>query len=93
MNIQGLDVVEYLVQVAPVVVVMGVAIKALWKKNNELIEDIKQSDQDNLKTLEHLSSAITKLSEDGNRQFKDLKEHITERTSTISSQIHGRGKS
>lgn len=85
------DIWRYLLQVAPVVLVMGIAIKALWDQNKELMEDIKQSDRDNLKTLEHLSNAITKISEDGSRQFNDLKKHITERTESLSDQIRGRG--
>lgn len=92
MIMNEINIWRYLFQVAPVVLVMGIAIKALWDKNNELTEDIKQSDKDNLKTLEHLSNAITKISEDGDRQFKDLKHHITERTNTIAEQIRERRK-
>lgn len=85
-----INIWDFLIQVAPVVLVMGIAVKALWTKNAQLTEDLKQSDKENLKTLNHLSNAITKLSDDGNRQFNDLKEHITERVGTISEQIRSR---
>lgn len=87
---ENINIWDFLMQVAPVVVVMGIAVYALWAKNNQLTEDIKQSDKENLKTLNHLSNAITKLSDDGNRQFIDLKEHISNRTQSISEQIRSR---
>lgn len=88
MVLEVTNIWSYLFNVAPVVFVMGLAIWQLWKKNNQLTDQIYNRDLDNLETLNHISHAIEKVNIDGNRHFKELKEHISERTGFIQDHLN-----
>ena len=85
--IETFNIWVYLVQVAPVAVVMGIAVVALWTRNNSLIEKIHTRDLQNLKTLESILAALLKLEEKGDTNFNSLKDHITERIKVLSDEI------
>ena len=85
--IETFNIWVYLVQVAPVAVVMGIAVVALWHRNNVLIEKIHTRDLQNLKTLESILAALLKLEEKGDTNFNALKEHITERIGMFRDEI------
>jgi hypothetical protein len=73
------DIWPYLIQVAPVVAVMGIACAALWRRNNQLIEKIHARDLANLKTLEQMLAALQNLEKKGDHHFDELRRHISER--------------
>lgn len=77
------DLLHYLINVAPVVVVMSVAIFELWRRNNTLIDKIHERDLSNLKTLEQMLMALKHLDEKGSTHFKDLKEHVTDQIALL----------
>ena len=81
------DLWEYLLHVAPVVVVMGIGLAELWKKNNKLIDKIHERDLLNLTTLEQILAALQKLEEKGDFHFDELRKHISERISTLRQDI------
>ena len=85
--IESFDIWLYLAQVAPVVVVMGLAVVALWKRNNVLIEKIHTRDLQNLKTLESILHALLKLEEKGDSNFTDLRQHISDRIQEVLREI------
>lgn len=90
LNAEEFDVVLYLVQIAPVVLVMGIAIKALWKNNIELNEKINQRDKDNLETLQEIARVLGTVRENGEVHTEQLKKHIDDRINGIKDVIrHG----
>jgi pantothenate synthetase len=77
------DIWQYLLQVAPVVLVMGYASLALWTRNNTLIDKIHERDLANLRTLEQMLAALQNLERKGDHHFDELRKHITERIDAI----------
>jgi len=77
----------YLMNVAPVVVVMSLAVYELWKKNNVLIDKIHERDLQNLKTLEQMLAALKQIEAKGDHHFDELKKHVSERVQEIKSQL------
>lgn len=73
----------YLAQVAPVVLVMGIAIAALWHKNDKLIDDMKRKDEANLLTLQNIAVALENIQGDSKEHVKELKAHVDDRISTL----------
>lgn len=83
MSAEEFNVWVYLIQVAPVILVMGIAIKALWSKNNELIDTMQRKDEANLITLQQISSILGDVKDDGVQHTQDLKGHIDDRIKHI----------
>jgi len=77
----------YLVQVAPVVLVMGIACYELWRRNNQLIDKIHERDMQNLATLEKILSSLQKLEAQGSHHFEELRKHITERVNVLRKEV------
>jgi len=90
--IDEFNVVAYFIQIAPVVVVMGVVIRALWGENKRLNGEINKRDKDNLKTLEEISNVLNQVKEDGLVHLKHLKSHIDERITSIKDVIRDTSK-
>ena len=90
--IDEFNVVAYFIQIAPVVVVMGVVIRALWIENKRLNGEINKRDKDNLKTLEEISNVLNQVKQDGLVHLKQLKSHIDERISSIKDVIRDTSK-
>jgi predicted PurR-regulated permease PerM len=82
-----IDILSYLIHVAPVVFVMGVALIVLWKKNDSLIEKIHERDLQNLKTLEEMLRALRQIEQKGDLHFDQLKTHISERIQSLREQL------
>lgn len=57
------SLIEYLMNVAPIVVVMGVIIIVLWKQYNETVQYARKMDKENLDTLKDLSAVLEKVLE------------------------------
>lgn len=87
MTLSEINILTYLINVAPVVFVMGVAIAALWKKHNSLIDKIHERDVENLKTLEQMLNALRNIETKGEFHFNEIKNHVTERISFLRNQI------
>lgn len=83
MTIDEFSVWVYLIQVAPVILVMSIAIKALWAKNNELIKSMQRKDEANLLTLENISTVLGAVKNDGVGHTAELKAHIDDRIATL----------
>lgn len=83
MTVDEFSVWVYLIQVAPVILVMGIAVKALWAKNNELIKSIQKKDEANLLTLENISTVLGMVKNDGVGHTAELKAHIDDRIATL----------
>jgi ABC-type nickel/cobalt efflux system permease component RcnA len=77
----------YLIQVAPVVLVMGIACWELWRRNNLLIDKIHERDIQNLMTLEKILMALGKIEQQGVHHFDELKKHISERVDVLRKNI------
>jgi tripartite-type tricarboxylate transporter receptor subunit TctC len=77
----------YLIQVAPVVLIMGVVIKALWGENKELNDKINQRDKDNLKTLLEIAKVLKTVKDNGYLHTEQLKSHIDDRINNIKDVI------
>ena len=90
--IDEFNVVAYFIQIAPVVVVMGVVIRALWGENKRLNGEINKRDKDNLKTLEEISNVLNQVKEDGLVHLQHLKSHIDERITSIKDVIRDTSK-
>ena len=73
----------YLAQVAPVVLVMGIAVVALWQKNDKLISDMKRKDEANLLTLQNIAQVLENIQGDSKDHVKELKAHVDDRISTL----------
>jgi ABC-type nickel/cobalt efflux system permease component RcnA len=73
------NVWHYLVNVAPVVLVMGIGIWQLWARNTTLTDKMHERDLANLKTLEQMLVALRHLDQQGQTHFHELRQHITDR--------------
>ena len=83
----SLNIWAYLLNVAPVVLVMGIGLLELWKKNNALIEKIHARDLENLRTLEQMLAALKQLEQKGEHHFDELRKHISERVDALKSSL------
>ena len=84
---EQINVLAYLMNVAPVVVVMGLAVWELWKKNNILTDKIHERDLANLVTLEQMLAALKQLEAKSDLHFNELRSHITERIATLKKDV------
>lgn len=66
---------------------MAFAIGKLWSANNTKEEYIRESERENLKILNDLSTVIDKVSKDGQRSFESTKELINSSTQRIIDRI------
>lgn len=73
----------YLIQVAPVILVMGIAIQALWSRNNQLIDKMHEKDKDNLSTLQNISKILGDVKIDVSNHTTQIKDHIDDRIETL----------
>ena len=73
----------YLAQVAPVVLVMSIAVVALWQKNDKLISDMNRKDEANLLTLQNIAQVLENIKGDSKDHVKELKAHVDDRISTL----------
>lgn len=89
----GVNIWSYLIQVAPVVFVMGVAIKTLWSKNNDLIDKMRERDESNLETLQQLSLVLSTVKDNGYQHTAELKSHIDDRINNIKDILRHEQKS
>ena len=87
---EEINIWVYLLNVAPVVLVMGIGIYNLWNANQMLIQQIHKRDLANLETLQSMSTALSKLDHDAGKHFAELKEHISDRVSILSTEIRSR---
>jgi D-ribose pyranose/furanose isomerase RbsD len=92
LNSDDFNAVVYLIQIAPVVAVMGLVIKALWVNNIELNEKINQRDKDNLETLQEIARVLGKVRENGAVYTEQLKSHIDDRVNHIKEVIRNETK-
>lgn len=94
MEISDFNIWIYLAQVAPVVLVMAIAIYKLWKQYIISEEKREQTALDNLETLNNLIKVLADFEsnfKDANRHVSDelrkrveeLKDHITNRVDKI----------
>lgn len=74
--------------------IMGIAVYALWKKNSELeernkelIDNAYEKDVKNIITLENIGKSIDKIYLEHGTNFKEIKEHISERTSELKEEL------
>lgn len=81
------DIVAYFIQIAPVVVVMGVVIKALWTENKILHKKINERDRENLQTLKDISSALENVESNTHKHEKQIKSYINEKFNDLASII------
>jgi hypothetical protein len=81
------NIVDYLFNVAPVAVVLGLSTWELWKHNKDLTEKIHARDLENLRTLEQMLGALRQIEEKGTANHDDLKNHITERVASIRARL------
>lgn len=77
----------YLAQVGPVALVMGIAVVTLWRKNEQLIADMKRKDEANLLTLENIRIALGDVKGAGIDHTDQLKKHIDDRIDTLKEII------
>ena len=73
----------YVIQIAPVVLVMSIAVVALWQKNDKLISDMKRKDEANLLTLQNIAQVLENIQGDSKDHVKELKAHVDDRISTL----------
>jgi tRNA A37 threonylcarbamoyladenosine synthetase subunit TsaC/SUA5/YrdC len=81
------DITEYLMNVAPVVLVMGVGCAALWKRNNALIDRIHERDMANLKTLTLILSSLEQIETAGKYHFDETRKHISDRIDELKKAL------
>jgi hypothetical protein len=77
------NIAQYLLVVAPVAGVLGIACWALWNHNQKLTDKIYDRDMANLKTLEQMLNALMNLEKQGNHNFDQLRAHISHEISTL----------
>jgi hypothetical protein len=77
------NMLEYLIIVAPVAAVLGVACWSLWGHNQKLTEKIYERDMANLATLEKMLAALVNLERQGNHNFDELRNHISREISSL----------
>lgn len=88
MSIEEFNVWVYLAQVAPVVLVMAIAVSSLWAKNNELIDKMHEKDKANLSTLQNISKILGDVKLDGSNHTAQIKDHIDDRIATLEKILH-----
>jgi ABC-type nickel/cobalt efflux system permease component RcnA len=87
MTAETTNIWAYLMNVAPVVVVMGLAVYELWRQNKTLIEKIHERDLANLRTLEQMLAALRQIEQKGDHHFDELRKHISERVSALKADL------
>jgi len=80
--------IEYLVNVAPVALVLGFVAWELWRHNRELVERGHARDLENLRTLEQMLAALKQLETRGETNHAALKAHISERVDSLRARLH-----
>lgn len=81
--LQDINVWTTLAQLGVAFLLLGIAVAALWNKNNKLIDSIKERDEANLATLLNIGNSLDKLQGDGRDQTKELKDHVDDRITTL----------
>lgn len=71
-----------------VVLGMGAAIVMLWKELRAKDKYVSEMDRKNLEMLVSLTNVLDKISEDGKRNFSELREHITTSTQRVLDNIN-----
>ncbi|MCH8476285.1 MAG: hypothetical protein LAT55_13775, partial [Opitutales bacterium] len=71
--------ITYLLEIAPIVLVMGLAIYFLWKDNRDLVKYTRERDKENLETLQDISNFLETY-------IHEQRESVENTTSTIKQE-------
>lgn len=82
-----LDVAQYFVKNAPVVIVLGYIIHVLWKDSKEQRALIRENELENLIVLKKLSFILEKTVDENRTNFKQVKDDVSNLHKYVGSKI------